>query len=62
MLKVLNLPRDRALNDVQDLADVFLLTGGKLRELGKTQLAEEALRTGNVLRQAQHEDRPVIMF
>jgi len=61
VLKALNLPRNRTLHDVQDLAGVFLLASGKLKELGKFQLGEEALKTGNFLGQIQHEDSPGMM-
>ena len=44
MLKTLQLPRDLILNNMKDLATIFLLISSGLEKAGKTQLTKEALQ------------------
>jgi len=55
-LKTLKLPCSKTLNDIGELAEIFLLMSSGLKQNGKMHLSEEARQTGNLLRQMQSEE------
>jgi tetratricopeptide (TPR) repeat protein len=60
ILRTLNVPYGKKLQDIQDLAEVFFLISSRLREFGNGQLSHEAQQTGNFLRRMQREESSTV--